>query len=534
MDHARLRSYLEEVTREQSQPLGADGEPEWPPRLLSYQVDYRRTYWSETVVLMDDYSRVHYGPKLRKDIDAIRLEADPDAAGDLVLETFFAGSVERIVVMWGSDALEKGFANGIYPTLCWMADHLTDAFSAARIYFVAPPFMYYQMDGWKEAILTLINSAAVKNRVTVVYHPLDVRLMTYYEMYGPGAAWPAEVVSLMDKSANLFPEGLQERKEHMVENYGLRLWTDDGLKPFSMLTETQLLARSKANAFVTTRHFGVPTVDGTEWEQMPKPTAKKAWKPKSTTASRQGSQLSLQGNLSDHRSRRQSEQSEHSMGGYPAVSGWTPTHRPEFSQESSPSSVDEPSLRHADQQPLTLGQIQQLVQESLAQQRAELEAAWAAQHQSTSHQATPQATLGPQGPTGFSGKGQTVRGVSKKAVAAFRKGLNKGSTLNLPSPTTENIGFGRRSFSPDSRRGDSGRTSGVNAAPLHLERELGANLVGNDFQLRQLIDHNYHHLVDGLYRDLRLCNLFDHHPLRRRSLEGLVEEAAPLIVAGRC
>ncbi|KAH7714646.1 hypothetical protein AAVH_17995 [Aphelenchoides avenae] len=248
----------------------------------------------------------------------------------------------------------------------------------AQVYLVVPPFIYFKMDGWRDAVLTLINSADLKQRATVVHHPVDVRLMTYYEMHGTGAAWPAEVTSVMDKAANISREAIREREQFMVENYDLYLWTDEGLAPESMLSTAVLLERSDKCLDETVRHFGVPTVSGTRYDSMRKPSEKKAWKPhQGQSMSRQDSQQSLARSQRDLRVRRQSERSEVSMGGYPARSTGNQgghfaqtANQPRSSQLPPPPRVD-PSP--ADQQ-LTVAQIQQLVDQSLARQRAEFEA----------------------------------------------------------------------------------------------------------------------------------------------------------------
>ncbi|KAH7710547.1 hypothetical protein AAVH_22170 [Aphelenchoides avenae] len=239
MDHARLRSYIEEV-------------------------DFRRTYWSQTCILMDGWAKAHFGPKLRKDVDALQLDADPGVAGDELPKLFFAGSVERIVLMYGSDALNQDQATGIIPFYSQQGPSLR---RAARL--VLPAFTRRKMDGWKVAVRKLINSAGLKQLATVVYHPVGLRLMMYFEAYGSEAAWHAEVRSIMDESAFLFEQGVMERRQHMVMDYDLRLWTDDGLVlDWTMLSKADLRQLSKDAIHMTV----IKTASGRLLDQRATPT----------------------------------------------------------------------------------------------------------------------------------------------------------------------------------------------------------------------------------------------------------------------
>ncbi|KAH7720345.1 hypothetical protein AAVH_12155 [Aphelenchoides avenae] len=342
LDHARLRYFLEEVTREHQAPQGPHGAARWPPWVLQYAVDFRRTYWSNNVVLMDQWAKTHFWPNLRLDVDAIELDSDPTQAFEAISRFFFGASVEQIVLFYGKDALDKGKARELWQFYPKVVDHLTRCFGRARVFIVTPAFIYYVMKEWKEAVKTaVIDNEDLQRLAGVVIHPTDLRLEAYFDQYGPEAGWPNETLALQDRNGTLLKAGVLQRKRRIVEEYGLELWTDEGLEPEFMLSEKELLEISRLSVGLTVRHFGVPTVPMTGYEErMPKP-------PKAREAK--------------------------TLGGYPAIlGGRTPAVRPDKGPEPAPPAKAK--------QPANVGlslpweQIKDLLLQENAKIRAEMEA----------------------------------------------------------------------------------------------------------------------------------------------------------------
>ncbi|KAH7707224.1 hypothetical protein AAVH_25551 [Aphelenchoides avenae] len=201
MNLARFKHYLEQVTKEINLRMGRDGRPVWPPIPTSYRVDMRRMYHSRTVVLVDDWAKQHFSQNIRKDIDVISLPADPTVAKEAIRQMFFCYTVKKLVLFYGKEAIDLSRSRALFDFYRWSSDHLSRLFGRIDVYFVHPPFSYFQRQPWRDATLSgLAENPDVNRYLTVVTYHLDLRLAEYYRAH-PSSEWPAEALQEQTKAS---------------------------------------------------------------------------------------------------------------------------------------------------------------------------------------------------------------------------------------------------------------------------------------------------------------------------------------------
>ncbi|KAH7711555.1 hypothetical protein AAVH_21128 [Aphelenchoides avenae] len=246
----------------------------WPPMPVTFQVDENRCLWSRTVVFMDEWGSLYLSGGLRRDITAIQLPTDPQEAWKEMRRYFFAYTVERIVFIYGANALWDVYVDNHVQFFEETATHLSQNFGRARVYYFCAPYMRDRHEEWTHAVqrFMLENDRQLLDLATLVSYPLDRQLQAYIAAR-PDAEWPQVARLEQDDQAFLTERGIAERKSYAVVTHGLDLWSELTQEE---LSQEEILQIAKARVHETPRHFGRPTVIVPNFEELIKRKKKEA------------------------------------------------------------------------------------------------------------------------------------------------------------------------------------------------------------------------------------------------------------------